>query len=73
MRIAIFGGSFDPLHIAHVAIVHSALNKLDIDKLIVVPTYLNPFKNSFYLDPATRLILLQKVFNKIKNVEIPNI
>ncbi|MBD3829662.1 MAG: adenylyltransferase/cytidyltransferase family protein, partial [Arcobacter sp.] len=48
MRIAIFGGSFDPIHIAHVAIVETALKQLDIDKLIIVPTYLNPFKNSFY-------------------------
>ena len=70
MRIAIFGGSFDPLHIAHVAVVNSALNELDIDKLIVVPTYLNPFKNSFYLDPLTRLNLLKKVFTKFDKVEI---
>ena len=70
MRIAIFGGSFDPLHIAHVAVVNSALDKLDIDKLIIVPTYLNPFKNSFYLDPVTRFELLKKVFYKFDNVEI---
>ena len=70
MRIAIFGGSFDPLHIAHVAIVDNALDKLDIDKLIIVPTYLNPFKNSFYLDPKTRFELLKKVFHKFGKVEI---
>lgn len=70
MRIAIFGGSFDPLHIAHVAIVNGALEKLDIDKLIIVPTYLNPFKNSFYFDPKTRFELLKKVFHKFGNVEI---
>ena len=72
MRIAIFGGSFDPLHLAHVAIVQNALNKLDIDKLIVVPTYLNPFKSSFYLDPQTRFELLKKVFIKFEQVEVSN-
>ena len=72
MRIAIFGGSFDPLHLAHVAIVQSALNELDIDKLIVVPTYLNPFKSSFYLDPQTRYELLKKVFIKFEKVEVSN-
>ena len=72
MRIAIFGGSFDPLHLAHVAIVQNALNKLDIDKLIVVPTYLNPFKSSFYLDPQTRFELLKKVFIKFERVEVSN-
>jgi nicotinate-nucleotide adenylyltransferase len=70
VRIAIFGGSFDPLHIAHLAIVDNALNELDIDKLIIVPTYLNPFKNSFYLDPKTRFELLKKVFHKFGKVEV---
>jgi nicotinate-nucleotide adenylyltransferase len=72
VRIAIFGGSFDPLHLAHVAIVQNALNELDIDKLIVVPTYLNPFKSSFYLDPQTRYELLKKVFIKFEKVEVSN-
>ena len=72
MRIAIFGGSFDPLHLAHVAIVQNALTELDIDKLIVVPTYLNPFKSSFYLDPQTRFELLKKVFIKFEKVEVSN-
>ncbi|MGD9624548.1 MAG: nicotinate (nicotinamide) nucleotide adenylyltransferase [Arcobacter sp.] len=70
MRIAIFGGSFDPIHIAHVAIVETALKQLDIDKLIIVPTYLNPFKNSFYFEPQTRFELLKKVFHKFEKVEI---
>jgi nicotinate-nucleotide adenylyltransferase len=72
VRIAIFGGSFDPLHLAHVTIVQNALSKLDIDKLIIIPTYLNPFKSSFYLDPQTRFELLKKVFFKFEKVEISN-
>ncbi|RXJ84474.1 nicotinate (nicotinamide) nucleotide adenylyltransferase [Arcobacter cloacae] len=72
MRIAIFGGSFDPIHIGHKAIVKIALNELDIDKLIVVPTYLNPFKRSFYLKPQTRLKLLKKVFNDFEKVDVSN-
>ena len=35
MKIAIFGGSFDPIHIAHKKIVETALKELDIDKLII--------------------------------------
>lgn len=70
MQIAIFGGSFDPIHIAHEAIVKETLKTLDIDKLIVVPTYLNPFKHSFYLEPKTRFNLLQKVFDKFEKVEV---
>lgn len=70
MKIAIFGGSFDPVHIAHKAIVEVALKELEIDKLIVVPTYLNPFKSNFYLEPKVRFELLKKVFTDFKKVEV---
>ena len=70
MQIAIFGGSFDPVHLAHVAIVEKALKELDIDKLLVVPTYLNPFKSSFHLGPKTRFQLLKKVFKRFNKVEV---
>lgn len=70
MNIAIFGGSFDPVHLAHVAIVNNALESLKIEKFFVVPTYLNPFKNSFKIEPITRYELLKKVFSKFENVEI---
>lgn len=44
LNIAIFGGSFDPPHTGHDEIVKAALNALDIDKLIIIPTFCSPFK-----------------------------
>ncbi|WP_419770713.1 MAG: nicotinate (nicotinamide) nucleotide adenylyltransferase [Candidatus Marinarcus sp.] len=70
MKIAIFGGSFDPPHIGHEAIVKEALKTLDIDKLCIVPTFLNPFKKTFFLDAPIRLDLLKKLFASYKKVEI---
>lgn len=70
MKIAIFGGSFDPPHTGHEAIVHEALKSLDMDKLFIVPTYLNPFKKSFFLDETMRFKLLQKLFASEEKVEI---
>ena len=70
MQLAIFGGSFDPIHIAHEAIVNKALDSLEIDKIIVVPTYLNPFKSSFHYEPNIRFNLLKKVFNNNPKIEI---
>jgi nicotinate-nucleotide adenylyltransferase len=70
LKIAIFGGSFDPPHKGHELIVKEALKCLDIDKLLVIPTYLNPFKHTFFLEPTLRLTLLQKLFFNEKRVEI---
>ena len=70
MQIAVFGGSFDPPHIGHEAIVKEACNSLDIDKLFVVPAFLNPFKNSSLLHANDRLNLIKKLFGAIKKVKI---
>ena len=70
LSIAIFGGSFDPPHIGHEMIVKKALEELDIDMLYVVPTYLNPFKNSFNAPPKTRFEWLKKLFKNYDKVKI---
>ena len=41
---AIYGGSFDPIHIGHVALADSAVKECGIDKLIFMPAYISPFK-----------------------------
>lgn len=70
MKIAIFGGSFDPPHIGHEAIVNVALEQLDIERLVIVPTFLNPFKKHSFLEAKTRLSLLEKLFKCQKNIDI---
>lgn len=62
MKIAIFGGSFDPVHLGHEKVVNTALNTLDIDKLIILPTYISLFKDNYAADPELRLKWLKKIF-----------
>ena len=35
MRIAVFGGSFDPVHTEHIRLTQAAIEELGLDKLIV--------------------------------------
>ncbi len=72
MKIAIFGGSFDPPHIGHETIINKALEQLDIQKLIVVPTFLNPFKNQDHLDAKKRLFLLHELFENNSKIDVSN-
>jgi nicotinate-nucleotide adenylyltransferase len=70
MKIAIFGGSFDPIHTGHIKIIKKALKELDIDYIILVPTYLNPFKKEFTALPKIRLKWLKKTFLTHKKIKI---
>jgi len=44
MRIAVFGGSFNPVHMGHLFLVDSVLSKLDYDRVVLVPAFRSPFK-----------------------------
>jgi len=68
--IALFGGSFDPPHKGHQLIVEKAIENLQIDKLFVVPAYINPFKTSTLADAHTRLSWCHTLFDSIDRVKV---
>lgn len=44
MRIAFFGGTFDPPHRGHIAIAQAAITRLAIDQVLVAPVATQPLK-----------------------------
>jgi nicotinate-nucleotide adenylyltransferase len=44
MRIAFFGGSFDPPHLGHLAIARAARDALALDRVLFAPVGLQPLK-----------------------------
>jgi len=41
---AIFGGSFDPVHLGHLFLLNSVFEKTEYNKIFIVPVYINNFK-----------------------------
>ncbi|MDB4941532.1 MAG: Nicotinate-nucleotide adenylyltransferase [Labilithrix sp.] len=39
----VFGGSFNPPHLAHVLALATVLARFDVERILVVPTYQHPF------------------------------
>jgi nicotinate-nucleotide adenylyltransferase len=63
VRLAIFGGSFDPPHVGHLLASTDACEQLRLDRLIVVPTGTQPLKVGVAgADAAHRLAMSRMTF-----------
>ena len=71
MRIAIFGGSFDPIHTEHVRLAEFAIAELGLDKLFIMPAYAPPHKKGKTLSPdEARLEMCRLACAHLKKVEV---
>ncbi len=43
MRVAVFGGSFNPPHVSHVLAVTYVLSVAEVERVVVVPVFAHPF------------------------------
>jgi nicotinate-nucleotide adenylyltransferase len=52
MRLALYGGTFDPVHHGHLLLAQDALEQLELDRVIFVPASLSPHKLATNPSPA---------------------
>ena len=61
MRLGVFGGSFDPVHVGHLAIAHAALESVPLDRVLFVPARRSPLKDRGPVaSEADRLAMLER-------------
>lgn len=71
MKLGIYGGSFDPVHLGHLLVAQAAIEELGLDRLFFVPAAQSPFKSENEIAPATvRLQLLRLALGGKTNCEI---
>lgn len=69
-RLGMFGGAFDPPHVAHVALARAALEQLGLDELRVLPTGLAWHKSQALTAPQHRLALARIAFGELPRTVI---
>jgi len=52
MRLALYGGTFDPVHHGHLVLARDALEELQLDRVIFIPANLSPHKLATSPAPA---------------------
>ena len=69
-RIGVFGGAFDPPHRGHMALAEAALQHLDLDLLLVVPTGTAWHKSRPLSDAQHRLAMCALAFGDVPGAQI---
>jgi nicotinate-nucleotide adenylyltransferase len=46
LRIGVLGGTFDPIHVGHLAVASEVCHALHLDRVLIVPALRQPFKDS---------------------------
>lgn len=71
MKIAIYGGAFNPVHKEHVNIALAAKRELGLDKVIVIPTCKSAHKSgTLTVSERDRLDMCRLAFEKLDGFEV---
>ncbi|MBQ7589856.1 MAG: nicotinate (nicotinamide) nucleotide adenylyltransferase [Verrucomicrobia bacterium] len=52
MKIGMYGGSFDPIHLAHIQVAEAVCRQMELDRLYFIPAARSPFKAGQQSAPA---------------------
>ena len=74
-RLAIMGGSFDPVHIGHLRMTHAVQRQLEFDKVVFLPAYIPPHKQtrSDFASWQDRLAMVQLAVQEYDDFVVSNL
>jgi nicotinate-nucleotide adenylyltransferase len=74
MNVGLFFGSFNPIHTGHLIIANWVLNETRIEKIWIVVSPQNPFKQEQdLLSDVDRLALVQKAVAEDRRIEVSDV
>jgi nicotinate-nucleotide adenylyltransferase len=74
MKVGIFGGTFNPIHYGHLRAAQEVREKLELDKILFIPSGKPPLKTKEIADARhryeiTRLAIANNVFFELSDIE----
>lgn len=71
-RVGVFGGTFDPPHVGHAIVANDLVERLELDRLLVIPAARPPHRETTF--PAeVRLALTRRMFEGVAAVEVSDL
>lgn len=73
-RIALFGGTFNPIHLGHLEVARAAMAELDLGRLVLVPSARPPHKTGERLAPGEdRLAMCRLAVGDDPHLEVSDV
>ncbi len=73
-RIGILGGTFDPIHLGHIGLAVEAINKLRLEKVFLIPSFLSPHKTDQIITPIdARVEMAGLAATSYSNIEVSDV
>ncbi len=69
-KIALFGGSFNPIHTDHILISKFLYENLDFDQIWLIPTQNHPFNKKININNVDRLKMIKIVIKNYKYIKL---
>jgi len=73
LRLTVFAGTFNPIHIAHLIIAESVRVELNAEKILFIPSFIPPQKNNDLVDAEHRLNMVKLAIKNNPFFEISDI
>ncbi len=71
MKIGLYGGTFDPIHVGHLIVMENVLNFMDLDKIIILPSSNPPHKiNKQKTDKELRIEMVKRATADNDRIEV---
>ena len=69
IKVGLFGGSFNPIHVGHIALAQAALKECGLDEVWLMVSPQNPLKRDMkLLDDALRLEMAQNALEGVEGI-----
>lgn len=73
MRTGILGGTFDPIHVGHLAAARAAIDCARLDRVLLVPTGTPPHRRQTVATPDQRLAMCRLAAGGVAGLEVSDV
>ena len=71
MKIGLFGGTFDPVHMGHMILAETVRSDLDLDRVLFIPASVSPHKTHHPItEAAVRLEMLRAATGPVDGLDV---